>query len=68
LREVARATGGRFLASRTERNVTSAYRALGSSLGREPGTTEVTSVFLAGAAGLLLAAGLASALWAPRLP
>ena len=41
---------------------------VGSSLGREPGETEVTFVFLAAAAGLLLAAGVLSALWSPRFP
>jgi hypothetical protein len=33
-----------------------------------PGKTEVTYAFLAGAAGLLLAGGLLSARWSPRLP
>ena len=45
-----------------------AYASLGSKLGRKPGTTEVTDLFLAGAAGLLLLAGVLSALWSPRLP
>jgi hypothetical protein len=46
----------------------SAYGKLGSSLGRKPGQSEITYGFLAGAAFLLIAAGLLSALWSPRLP
>jgi hypothetical protein len=48
--------------------VRSAYAHLGSTIGRVPGHKEVTYAFLAAAAGLLVAAGLLSALWAPRLP
>src|SRR5918992_1464695 len=44
------------------------YKSLGSSLAREPGETEITFVFLAVAGGLLLLAGLLSALWSPRFP
>jgi len=46
----------------------SAYKKLGSSLGRKPGKSEITYVFLLGAVFLLVAAGLLSALWSPRLP
>ena len=45
-----------------------AYAKLGSKLGRKPAKTEVTYAFLAGAAGLLVAAGLLSGAWSPRLP
>jgi Ca-activated chloride channel homolog len=68
LRAIAEATGGKFFATRSAAAVESAYRQLGSSLGREPGRSEVTYAFLAGAAALLLGAGLLSALWSPRLP
>jgi Ca-activated chloride channel family protein len=68
LRAIAEATGGKFFATRSAAAVESAYQKLGSSLGREPGRSEVTYAFLAGAAAVLLAAGLLSALWAPRLP
>jgi len=68
LRAIARTTGGEFFAARTAGALQAAYKKLGSHLGREPGRTEVTYAFLAGAALVLLAAGFLSALWAPRLP
>src|SRR4029453_2415435 len=57
LSAIARTTGGRFFAARSAESLRSAYEKLGSSLGREPGKTEITYVFLPVAAGLLLAAG-----------
>jgi len=68
LRAIADRTGGEFFAARSAESLQSAYKRLGSRLGRKPGETEVTYAFLAGAAGLLLLAGLLSALWSPRLP
>jgi Ca-activated chloride channel homolog len=68
LREIANRTGGEFFAARDAKSLRTAYAKLGSRLGRKPGRTEITYGFLAGAAGLLLAAGLLSALWSPRLP
>ena len=68
LRAIADRTGGEFFAARSAEAVESAYAQLGSKLGRKRGRTEITYGFLAGAAGLLLAAGLLSARWAPRLP
>jgi Ca-activated chloride channel homolog len=68
LHEVARVSGGKFFAARSSSAVRSAYASLGSSLGRRPGKTEVTYGFVAAAAGLLLAAGLLSGVWAPRIP
>jgi Ca-activated chloride channel homolog len=68
LRAIADRTGGEFFAARSADSLQAAYKKLGSRLGRKPGETEVTYVFLAGAAGLLLLAGLLSALWSPRLP
>jgi hypothetical protein len=38
------------------------------SLGQTPGKCEVTNLFLLAAAAALVAAGILSALWAPRLP
>ncbi len=68
LRAIASRTGGQFFAARDAKSLRSAYSKLGSRLGRKPGQSEITYGFLAGAAGLLVAAGLLSALWSPRLP
>jgi Ca-activated chloride channel family protein len=68
LRAIANRTGGEFFAARSAKSLRAAYTKLGSRLGRKPGKTEVTYGFLAGAAGLLIAAGLLSARWSPRLP
>ena len=68
LRQIAIRTGGRFFAAQSNEALRSAYRQLGSSLGRRPGHNEVTSDFLAGAAALVAAAALLSLLWSPRLP
>jgi Ca-activated chloride channel family protein len=68
LRAIATTTGGKFFAARSAEALRAAYTNLGSELGRKPGRTEITYAFLAAAAGLLLAAGLLSAAWSPRLP
>ena len=68
LRAIAVRTGGEFFAAQSAKSLQSAYEKLGSSLGRKPGLSEITYAFLAGAAFLLVAAGLLSALWSPRLP
>jgi Ca-activated chloride channel family protein len=68
LRAIAETTGGQFFTARTAKTLEAAYANLGSRLGRRPGETEVTFAFLAGAAALLVAAGLLAALWSPRLP
>ncbi len=68
MKAIARATGGQFFAARSARALQAAYERLGSHLGRAAGRVEVTYVFLIVAAGLLVGAGLLSALWSPRLP
>jgi Ca-activated chloride channel homolog len=68
LRAIANRTGGEFFAAQSAKSLQSAYSKLGSRLGRKPGQSEITYAFLAGAAFLLVAAGLLSALWSPRLP
>jgi Ca-activated chloride channel homolog len=68
LRAIAQTTGGKFYEAQNAGSLHAAYSKLGSSLGRTPGKTEVTYAFLAGAAGLLIAASFLSALWSPRLP
>ncbi len=68
LSAIAKLTGGKFFAARSADAVQSAYKELGSKLGRVPGHKEVTNELLALAALVLLAAGVLSARWAPRLP
>jgi Ca-activated chloride channel family protein len=68
LSAVASLTGGRFFAAQSADAVKSAYSHLGSLVGRVPGRKEVTNEFLALAAALLLAAGVLSVLWSPRIP
>jgi hypothetical protein len=68
LRAIADRTGGEFFAAQSAKSLQSAYKKLGSRLGRKPGRSEITYGFLAAAALLLVAAGLLSALWSPRLP
>ena len=68
LRAIADRTGGQFFAARTSESLQSAYKKLGSRLGRKPGRSEITYAFLLGAAALLVAAGVLSSLWSPRLP
>jgi Ca-activated chloride channel homolog len=68
LRAIANRTGGEFFAAQSAKSLQAAYKKLGSSLGRKPGQSEITYAFLAAAALLLVAAGLLSAFWSPRLP
>lgn len=68
LRQIAETTGGEFSEARTSDALEKAYESLGSRLGREPGKSEVTFLFVALAAGLLLVSGAFSTLLAPRLP
>jgi Ca-activated chloride channel homolog len=68
LRQIAELTGGEFSEARSADSLQSAYDNLGSKLGREPGETEVTFLFVAAAAGLLLIALALGTFFAPRLP
>jgi Ca-activated chloride channel family protein len=68
LSAIARITGGEFFRARTSHALQDAYGALGSKLGQTHASKEVTDLFVLGAAILLVAAGVLSALWAPRLP
>jgi Ca-activated chloride channel homolog len=68
LRQIALLTGGKFSEARTAGALDAAYAKLGSSLGREPGRTEITFVFVAIAAAFLVAAGIGAALVSPRFP
>lgn len=68
LRLIAERTGGEFTEARTAEALERAYESLGSRLGREPGESEITFLFVGLAAVLLVASGVVSALVAPRLP
>jgi len=68
LKSIASLTGGKFFKAGSADALQSAYKELGSKLGRVPGNKEVTNEAVALAAMLLVAAGILSALWAPRLP
>jgi Ca-activated chloride channel family protein len=68
LKAIADDTGGKFYRAKSAGAVEDAYRSLGSKLGRKPGNTEVTDLFLAGGALFLVLAGVLSSLWSPRLP
>jgi Ca-activated chloride channel family protein len=68
LKAIAELTGGRFSEARSAKALQSAYEKLGSSLGREPGKTEITFILVGIAAALLVAAGLLGVFLTPRLP
>jgi Ca-activated chloride channel family protein len=68
LRAIAKTTGGEFSEARTADALTKAYENLGSRLGREPGESEITWLFLAIAGVLLLLAVAGAAFVSPRFP
>jgi Ca-activated chloride channel homolog len=68
LQQIAEITGGEFTEARTVERLEKAYANLGSKLGREPGESEVTFLFVGAGALLLVLAGILSAVVSPRLP
>jgi Ca-activated chloride channel family protein len=68
LRAIAETTGGEFSEARTADALEKAYENLGSTLGREPGESEITWLFLAIGGALLLLAGGVAAFVSPRFP
>ncbi len=68
LRAISETTGGRFFSVRTDDGLREVYERLGSRLGRRTTSREVTDVFAAASAMLLVAGGALSALWLRRLP
>ncbi len=68
LRSIARTTGGEFSEARTADSLEAAYKNLGSRLGRESGQSEITWLFVAIAAALLLLGTAVGAFVSPRLP
>jgi Ca-activated chloride channel family protein len=68
LRAIAELTGGEFSEARDAGALERAYSRLSSQLGREPGESEITFLFIALAGALLLLAGGVAVFVAPRLP
>ena len=68
LRAIAKTTGGEFSEARSADSLTRAYENLGTRLGRESGQSEITWLFVAIAAALLLLATAVGAFVSPRLP
>ena len=68
LHAIATVTGGKFFNATSADVLQSAYKELGSKLGRVPGKKEATNEAVLLAAIALVAAGVLSAIWAPRLP
>jgi Ca-activated chloride channel family protein len=68
LKAISTITGGEAFRATTGASLRAAYEKLGSRLGRKPAKREVTYAFLGGAVALLVAAGVLSALWSPRIP
>lgn len=68
LRKVAETTRGRFFEAPDKAGLAAVYEELSSRLGRRKKETEITFLFGAGAAALLLAGGVLSAALFRRLP
>ncbi len=68
LQQIAQATGGRFFTATDDPRLREVYKRLGSRLGHKRESREISDVFGGGAAALLLAGGVLSALWFRRVP
>jgi Ca-activated chloride channel family protein len=68
LQEIASMTDGEFFSAPTAEELASVYEDLGSKIGYDTETTEITYGFAAAAALLVLAAGGLSLLWFNRFP
>ncbi len=68
LRQIARTTGGQFFTATNDTRLRAVYKGLGSRLGHRKESREMTDVFAAGSAGLLLVGGALSMLWFRRVP
>jgi Ca-activated chloride channel family protein len=68
LEQLAQATGGEFFAVVDDERLREVYEELGSQLGEREESREVTDVFAAGAAALLLVGGALSAFLFRRVP
>src|SRR5205085_9529432 len=67
LRLIARTTGGKFFAASNDKRLGEVYDELRSRLGRKKQSREITDVFAAGSALLLLTGGGLSAFWFRRV-
>jgi Ca-activated chloride channel homolog len=67
LQMIARTTGGRFFTAATDDELKSVYEGLGSRLGHRKESREITDLFAAGAATLLIAGAGLSAYWFRRV-
>jgi Ca-activated chloride channel family protein len=68
LSEIARETRGRFFSAPTEERLQAVYRGLASSVSFETERTEVSSLFVGAALGLLVIGGALSSVWFHRVP
>jgi Ca-activated chloride channel family protein len=68
LRLVAQTTGGKLFTATDDARLREVYERLGSRLGHEKKSREVTDLFAGGSAALLLVGGALSALWFRRVP
>jgi Ca-activated chloride channel family protein len=68
LQEIAEMTEGRFFSAPDAGELSSIYEELGSRIGYNTETTEVTVGFAGAAAALVMAAGVLSLLWFNRFP
>jgi Ca-activated chloride channel family protein len=67
LQSVAQQTGGRFFTATNDARLKEIYENLGSHLGTKRKSREITDVFAAGGAGLLLTGAALSMLWFRRI-
>jgi Ca-activated chloride channel homolog len=68
LQALARLTGGRFFRARSSAALKEVYENLATRLGHQKTSREITDVFAAGAAALMLAGAALSSFWFRRVP
>ena len=68
LRQIAEVTNGRFFSAPTAQDLKGVYQDLGSRLGLRQEQQEVTVLFAAGAALLMVSGGALSVMWFNRFP
>jgi len=68
LRQIAAETGGEFFAAASANELESVYRGIGSDIGFETETEDISAWFVGTALAVALLTGLASLAWFQRLP